>query len=315
MKADKVLFISATKKYRLKDIINVERFSTYRKLLRTTAVVLKLVRILRSTCRKGIKIDKDITSKDLEEAERSWIVEEQVENRTECERLEEQLGLYKDEYGVIRCQGRLSNSSLPYTTKYPVLLPRKGKLAELIVKDCHYRVNHGGQKETLEQLRSTMWLPKAGQFVRKVIFHCLVCKRLNGPCYGVPRQADLPDFRVQEQPAFSKVGADFGGPIYIKEGVGENKVIKKSYFRLFSCPASRAIHLEIVTDLRTETFLNCLRRFTSRRGIPEMLITDNASTYKRANKLLIMLFKRREVQAYLANQCITWRYNLELAPW
>ena len=41
MKADKVLFTSATKEYSLKDIINVERFSTYRKLLRTTAVVLK----------------------------------------------------------------------------------------------------------------------------------------------------------------------------------------------------------------------------------------------------------------------------------
>ena len=47
MKADKVLFTSATKKYSLKDIINVERFSTYRKLLHTTAVVLKFVRILR----------------------------------------------------------------------------------------------------------------------------------------------------------------------------------------------------------------------------------------------------------------------------
>ena len=181
---------------------------------------MKFVRILRSTCSKAkeIKNDKDITSKDIEEAEILWIIDEQVENSTECGRLEEQLGSYKDEYGVIRCQGRLSNSSLiPYTTKYPMLLPKKGKSAELIVTDCHYRVNHGGQKETLEQLRSTMWLPKARQFVRKVIFHCLVFKRLNGPCYGVPRQADLPDFRVQEQPAFSKVGVDFGGPIYIQE--------------------------------------------------------------------------------------------------
>ena len=74
MKADKVLFTSATKKYSLKDIINVERFSTYRKLLCTTAVVLKFVRILRSMCSKGIKIDKNITSKDIEEAERLWIV-------------------------------------------------------------------------------------------------------------------------------------------------------------------------------------------------------------------------------------------------
>ena len=78
-----------------------------------------------TTCNKGIKIDKDITSKDIEEAERLWIVEEQVENSTECERSEEQLGLYKDEYGVIRCQGRLSNSSLPYTTKHPMLLPKR----------------------------------------------------------------------------------------------------------------------------------------------------------------------------------------------
>ena len=160
-KADRKLFTSATKKYSLKDIINVERFSTYRKLLRTTAVVL---------------VDKDSTSKDIEEAERLWTVEEQVENSTECERLEEQLGLYKDEYGVICCQGGLSNSSLPYTTKYPMLLPQKGKLAELIVKDCHYRVNHDGRKETLEQLRSTMWLPKARQFVRKVIFIVLFVK-------------------------------------------------------------------------------------------------------------------------------------------
>ena len=46
MKVNKVLFTSATKKYSFKDIINVERFSTYRKLLRTTAVVMKFVRIL-----------------------------------------------------------------------------------------------------------------------------------------------------------------------------------------------------------------------------------------------------------------------------
>ena len=77
-----------------------------------------------------------------------------------------------------------------------MLLPQKGKLAELILKDCHYRANLGGQKRTLEQLRTTMWLPKVTQFIPKVIFHCHVCKRLNWPCYGVPRQADLPDFRV-----------------------------------------------------------------------------------------------------------------------
>ena len=71
----------------------------------------------------------------------------------------------------------------------------------------------------------------------------------------MPCQADLPDFRVQEQPAFSKVDVHFGVPIHIKEGVRENKVIQKSYFCIFSCTASRAVHLEVVTDLQTETYL------------------------------------------------------------
>ena len=60
MKADKVLFTSATKKYSLKNI-NVERFSTYRKLICTTAVVLKFVRILRRTCSK-LKMSPDSDS-------------------------------------------------------------------------------------------------------------------------------------------------------------------------------------------------------------------------------------------------------------
>ena len=124
----------------MKNIINVESFRTHRKLLCTTVVVLKFVRILRSKCNKGIKVDKAIISKDIEEAERLWIVEEQVENSAECKSLEEPLGLYKDEYGVIHYND---------------------------CKGLYYRVNYGRQKETPEQLGVLCGYQKLGSLFGK----------------------------------------------------------------------------------------------------------------------------------------------------
>ena len=38
--------------------------------------------------------------------------------------LEKQLGLFKDEKGIIRCRGRLGNSQASYDTKFPAILSR-----------------------------------------------------------------------------------------------------------------------------------------------------------------------------------------------
>ena len=50
----------------------------------------------------------------------------------------------------------------------------------------------------------------------------------------------------------------------------ENKV----YVCLFTCAVSRAVHLEIVTDLSVETFLQAFRRFSSRKSLPKILVSD-----------------------------------------
>ena len=43
------------------------------------------------------------------------------------------------------------------------------------------------------------------------------------------------------------------------------------------------MHLEIVKKLDVETFLMAFKRFTARRGLPSMVLTDNARTLKRAS--------------------------------
>jgi len=56
---------------------------------------------------------------------------------------------------------------------------------------------------------------------------------------------------MQEVRPFSVTGADFTGALYVYNRSKEIKV----YICLFMCATSRAIHLGVVANLSTETFL------------------------------------------------------------
>ena len=80
-----------------------------------------------------------------------------------------QLGVIRDMNGILRCKGRLGNSSLPETAKFPAWLPCDHHITRLIIRDCHHRVMHNGVRETLTELRSRFRLTKGRQVIRKQI--------------------------------------------------------------------------------------------------------------------------------------------------
>ena len=93
---------------------------------------------------------------------------------------------------------------------------------------------------------------------------------------------------------------------------------KKVYIALFTCAVSRAVHLELVTDLSTDTFLHAFGRFISRRGICNVIYSDNARTFKRAKqdlKYLWTLMKGKEMRELFTEKRISWRYIVERAVW
>ena len=106
---------------------------------------------------------------------------------------------------------------------------------------------------------------------------------------------------------------DFAGPLYVRYP-GSSQT-SKVWLCLFTCCVVRAVHLELVPDMTTTTFVRCLKRFVSRKGIPRIILSDNAKTFKRAGKLLRNLQKQRQVQQYLSDNGIKWRFNVEKAPW
>jgi hypothetical protein len=73
--------------------------------------------------------------------------------------------------------------------------------------------------------------------------------------------------------------------------------------------------LELVHDLSTIAFIRCLRRFIARRGTPVSITSDNAKTFKKADKELAELFKGTKLEEFLTTVRIKWNFILERAPW
>ena len=140
-----------------------------------------------------------------------------MKSKANYSQLKHEFGLNEDDSGVVRCKGRIANADLPHETKFSALLPRDHYIATLMVRQAHERVHRNKVAATLAQLRTRFWIIRGRQFVKKTIAACTVCRRCEGRGYRVPPQADLPEFRLSQEPAFTGVGVDYAGPLYIKE--------------------------------------------------------------------------------------------------
>ena len=72
--------------------------------------------------------------------------------------------------------------------------------------------------------------------------------------------SDLPEERVIQATPFHYSDMDVFGPFYVKEG----RKTLKCYGLIFTCLASRAVHLETLNTMETDSFISALRRFINR---------------------------------------------------
>ncbi|XP_061728218.1 uncharacterized protein LOC133533277 [Cydia pomonella] len=108
----------------------------------------------------------------------------------------------------------------------------------------------------------------------------------------------LPAARVTASRVFQRVGLDFAGPVSVKNSRIRKPVIGKGYIALFVCFTTKAIHLELCSDLTTECFLACFKRFIARRNLPSEVYCDNASTFKGARNKLAELYRLHASQTH-----------------
>ena len=165
-----------------KCFIPCERYSSLNKLIHITAYVLKFVRILkRRLCGNKAEPSVELLSlHDIDSAETLLYrqVQSEFANDEKFESQKESRKVFEDKAGVLRCKGRIENSTLPYSAKVPVLLPRKHNFTNLVILNCHESVKHNGVRETLTEVPSNYWIIKRRQTVKNLLSKCIVCKKL-----------------------------------------------------------------------------------------------------------------------------------------
>ncbi|GFU11787.1 integrase catalytic domain-containing protein [Trichonephila clavipes] len=128
---------------------------------------------------------------------------------------------------------------------------------------------------------------------------------------------DLPRDRIVPSRPFEKFELDYAGPIITKPNFKRSRVTLKTYIAIFICFSTKATHLEVVSDLTTEAFLACFRRFIARRSKPSIIWSDNAMNFKGARNILNEwneICKSNRIQLFSVEEGIEWSFIPPASP-
>uniref|UniRef100_A0A1B0GPH1 Uncharacterized protein n=1 Tax=Phlebotomus papatasi TaxID=29031 RepID=A0A1B0GPH1_PHLPP len=190
---------------------------------------------------------------------------------------------FLDDRGLLRVGGRIERASTTYDHKHPLLLPSTHHFTDLVAREFHHKILHGGPHLLLSTMRMQFWPIHGMTVAKRIVRECVKFFRVNPR--GVEQlMSNCPENRVCQFRVFTHTGIDFCGPFYLKP-LTRKGASPKVYVCVYICLTPRAVHLEMVESLTTDAFIGSLKRFTARRG-PQHIYCDNATNFVGASREL-----------------------------
>ena len=328
---EEVCHVTACTLTELKAVVSPDQYSSFERLQRVTAWVVRFVNNSRLQRLDRLSLPY-LTVPEL------FLAESYLCSIVQSDCFRAELGLMKsnrrlpkgncllplspfiDTNGVLRVGGRQRHSNLLYLRMHPVILHAKHSITRLLINSEHRRLLHGGPTLMISSLSRRYHILRVRQAVRAVTHRCTVCRRWSAKPTA-PLLGQLPIERLTPGTVFDKTGIDYAGPIYIKYGHVRKPVVTKAYVCVFVSLTVKAVHLELASDLSSEAFIACLRRFVSRRGFPLLLWSDHGSNFIGANRELkefVDFLETQKVQKSISEFCsarkIEWKFIPEHSP-
>lgn len=212
----------------------------------------------------------------------------------------------ESKYGVplLRVGGRLTNAALPYDSKHQILLPHKCETIRSYIRYLHRKYLHAGTQALMAITRQRFWIFHARSLIRSVTGSCLQCFKCR-PKLSHQIMGDLSPARVAVAKPFTVTGVDFCGPVTTTYKLRGCRTTK-SYIAVFICFSTKAIHMEVVSDLTAKAFVASLKRFVARRGLCSQLFCDNATNFvgtRRELNEMKQKFFDQQVQGKISKYC------------
>ncbi|XP_048004347.1 uncharacterized protein LOC125240497 [Leguminivora glycinivorella] len=305
------------------DLLN--KYSSITKVTRIVAYILRAFTLKRN------RLPSYLTLQELRKAKRAIIksvqnkeLEENIEHLRRNNKVETRSKLFSlypflDNEHILRVGGRLEEAHLPYEMRHPKIIPKESRLATLLIEHAHIITLHGGAKITSSKLREEYWVMGGNNRVKQQVRKCVKCQKIDGQ-KQYQLMGDLPAARVNEAKPFFHTGVDYTGFVDIKASNTRGSRTLKGYIAVFICMVTKAVHLELVTELTSSAFLAALRRMAARKGAPKHLYSDQGTNFIGANNILKQQWK--EIQntfddnflADIAEMEIEWHFNAPSWP-
>ncbi|GFT88094.1 integrase_H2C2 domain-containing protein [Nephila pilipes] len=155
-------------------VIDITHYSSYTKLLRVTAWILRFLH----NCRNEQSFLFESTAEELQKAKDYWILNVQQQCfHVEMEALENNRPLSTTskiarfnpflKNNQIRLGGRLQFAPLSTDVRHPLLLEGNHPFVLLLIKNTCVRLHHLGTRIVLSELRSDFWILRGRQAIKK----------------------------------------------------------------------------------------------------------------------------------------------------
>ncbi|GFS58424.1 integrase catalytic domain-containing protein [Trichonephila clavipes] len=272
-------------------------------------------------CRSKVKKRGPLITSDVNDAHtETWLIKQDQRgiNLSDPSGNLKSLNIFQDDKGVLRVGGMLEKASIPYNQKHPAILAKNSKLSKTYFITLHKKLFHVGPQGLLNAVRLRFWALGGRNLARKMVHTCVVCFK----CKPIPSSqimGNLPYERVNVAPPFSITGLDLGVPYFVTYKHQRKGVLNKIYIFVCICFVTRAVHLEILSDLTLDAIIAILKRFMSRRGKCSKIFTDNATNFVGANSQLKAFYKTlnfpdQNLAAYFTEEGIEWNFIPPRAP-
>lgn len=310
------------------------RYSSWRKIVRVTAIIARFVHNCRQKDKKNRRSGHALTAADTADAVNYWTKCAQgpiYHAEIECLRAKDTqlpgkskiaaLKPFLDEKGVLRVGGRIGKSPYDFGRKHPIIIPPRSRLSYLMLAQAHTDTFHGGVQIMMAHIRDHYWIPSLRSEARQYVNSCVICKRYAGRTEE-QLMAALPAERVTPARPFSRCGVDMAGPFLFKGRCYNTRALAKEplikgWIAVFICLVTRAVHLEMVSDISADAFKNAFLRFNRLRGPCHLMMSDNGTNFVGAEAELREAresWQDPNLQYTINDQGCEWRFITPSAP-
>ena len=324
-------------------MVSTETEDSLDQLIRRTSSWNKLRRIVARMMRWRNKITGPISAAEIETAETRIIrsVQQNVFSY-EYQKLQNSQQVktgplssftpFLDEQGLIRIRGRLQRSSLTTDAQHNIIIPKYvmpaklqwydnvGDITKMLILHAHHETMHGGAQQVQMYLNQRYRILNGHSAVRLILKRCVTCRRYDSPKTD-QLMGMLPYTRVNQAHAFVHATVDYFGPMDMKASFLRTSKTMKCWGAVFVCSATKAIHLELVTELSSESYIAALKRFIGRRGVPKLIHSDNGKNFVGATKLLehdladfLKELRDEKFQAHIIEYCANLKIDFKFIP-